>query len=103
MARRIVASLGLLFALLTYGPALWACPVCFAAKNEENRTAFIVTTGFLTFLPLSLVGGGVWWLRRRARDEVESLGRLPKPRREPAASAASEPILEGFEDMPPTG
>ena len=42
-----------------------ACPVCFQAKNDASRVAFIVTTGFMTGLPLLLVGGVVWWLRRQ--------------------------------------
>lgn len=46
----------------------WACPVCFSATNDANRWAFIFTTGFLTFLPLSLLGGGIYWVVRRARQ-----------------------------------
>ena len=45
-----------------------ACPVCFSATNDENRTAFISMTGFLTLSPLALIGAGVWWYRRRAKD-----------------------------------
>jgi hypothetical protein len=46
----------------------WACAVCSAGREDENRLAFILTTIFLTALPLSLVGGVVWWLRGRARQ-----------------------------------
>ena len=51
-----------------------ACAVCFTGRADETRVAFIVTTGFLTALPILLVGSLVWWLRRRAqqiRDEQE--------------------------------
>jgi len=41
-----------------------ACPVCFDA-NESNRTAFIVTTIFLSLLPLTMVGAIVLWIRQR--------------------------------------
>jgi len=41
-----------------------ACPVCFQSGGEE-RWAFYFTTAFLTVLPLSMVGGCVYWLRKR--------------------------------------
>ena len=43
-----------------------ACSVCFSA-TEENRFMFIATTGFLTFVPLILVGSFVYWLRRKMK------------------------------------
>ena len=45
-----------------------ACAVCFGGQEGDTRTAFIVTTAFLTFLPLLIIGGVVWWLRRRFRQ-----------------------------------
>lgn len=47
-----------------------ACPVCFDAR-DENRQAFLLTTAFLTLLPLGMVAGAGLWLRKRAR-EVEA-------------------------------
>ena len=44
-----------------------ACPSC-ASPLEENRQAFVDTTIFLTVLPLLMIGGFVWWLRRKAHD-----------------------------------
>jgi len=52
-----------------------ACAVCFTGRSDETRVAFLATTGFLTALPILLVGTLVWWLCRRARqirDECES-------------------------------
>jgi len=43
-----------------------ACPVCFSS-TEENRMMFIATTGLLTFLPLALVGGFLFWLRKKVK------------------------------------
>jgi hypothetical protein len=43
-----------------------ACPSC-ASPLEENRQAFVDTTIFLTLLPLAMIGGFVWWVRRRSR------------------------------------
>ncbi len=43
-----------------------ACAVCFSA-TDENRKAFLLTTVFLSALPLVTVGGGAWWIVRRAR------------------------------------
>lgn len=53
-----------------------ACAVCFTGRADETRVAFLATTGFLTGLPLLMVGTLVWWLCRRARqirDEHESI------------------------------
>jgi hypothetical protein len=48
--------------LLTSTDAL-ACSVCFDPK-EERRMAFMITTIILTVLPLSLVFGTIYWLRK---------------------------------------
>jgi hypothetical protein len=42
-----------------------ACSVCMSGTEDENRLAFILTTVFMTFLPLGMIGGMVWYLRRR--------------------------------------
>lgn len=41
-----------------------ACPVCFQA-TDDNRWAFIATTGFLTFLPLLLIGASIVWVKQQ--------------------------------------
>ena len=41
-----------------------ACSVC-QGGTADNRIEFILTTAFLTFLPLGLIGGLVYWFRRR--------------------------------------
>ena len=56
-------------ALLLAAPeAAEACSVCSAAQDDSVREAFLVTTVFLSVLPLLLVGGFAWWLRRRVRE-----------------------------------
>ena len=45
-----------------------ACYVCSSGRDDETRTAFLVTTAFLSVLPLTLVGGLVWFLVRRTRQ-----------------------------------
>jgi hypothetical protein len=44
-----------------------ACPSC-ASPLEENRQAFVDTTIFLTVVPLAMIGGLIWWIRRKARE-----------------------------------
>ena len=57
-----------LAALLVCAPGLAeACPVCNATKNEASRIAFLVTTAFLSLLPLGLVAGILLWLRSSIR------------------------------------
>lgn len=58
----------LLSALLLVLPRVAAaCPVCNANGDEESRVAFVVTTVFLSGLPVVMVGAGVWWVWRRIR------------------------------------
>ena len=45
---------------------LLACSVCGYA-SEASRTAFILTTGLLTFVPLLFVGGVLWYLKKKNR------------------------------------
>jgi len=60
---------GIAALLLLWWPGVAsACAVCFSGRSDETRTAFLVSTVFLTFLPLILLGGVVWWLRRRHQE-----------------------------------
>lgn len=67
-----------------------ACPVCFSAQNENNRVAFVVSTMFLTLLPLGMLTAGLWWAWRRLRqqDEPASMG-------DSEAAAAPAPTTRG--------
>ena len=42
-----------------------ACAVCTAGKDEENAFAFLMTTIFMSIMPLAAVGTVVWVLWRR--------------------------------------
>jgi hypothetical protein len=61
-----IAVAALAFAVLLEPGVSEACAVCFSG-TDENRVAFLVTTGLLTFMPLLIVGSTVTWLWRRAR------------------------------------
>ena len=54
-------------AALLFPGAAEACAVC-GPGTEESRVAFILTTAFMTALPLALIGGVVSWLRRRLAE-----------------------------------
>ena len=56
------------FALLLLLPGVSeACAVCFSGR-DETPLAFIGTTVLLSFMPILLVGGAVYFLRRRYRE-----------------------------------
>lgn len=46
--------------------AAWACPSC-VNTQEQNRVAYLLTTAFLSLLPLGMMGGIAYWLWRSAR------------------------------------
>jgi hypothetical protein len=49
-----------------------ACAVCFQAKTDASRIAFIASTAAMTALPLVVIGGLVWWVRKRFRAESDA-------------------------------
>ncbi len=59
LAIRALSALVLLFP-----SAAWACPMCFSAKNEAGRIAYLATTGVLTFLPLIVIGSTIMLVKR---------------------------------------
>jgi hypothetical protein len=67
-------AVGVLTFLILLSPSVaQACAVCFSGRSDEQREAFIITTGFLTFLPLLLLGFAVWaFVRRVRRIEAEN-------------------------------
>lgn len=69
----------LLCAVLLLAPRLsLACSVCMSYRKEASQWAFIGTTIALSLLPVSLIGGTIWWIRRRVRqlEEEEAARRL---------------------------
>lgn len=59
----------LIAAGLVVAPGLaHACAVCSSGREDDVQFAFIATTVFLSVLPLGMLGGAVWWLRRRLRE-----------------------------------
>ncbi len=66
-----IAAIALALAVLLAPQAADACSVCFGGRDQA-RVAFIVTTGFMTALPLLLVGSFVFWLRSRSRQVERS-------------------------------
>jgi len=55
----------------------YACPSC-ASPLEENRQAFVDTTIFLTLVPLFMIGGFIWWIRRKTR-EIDAASAIAVP------------------------
>jgi hypothetical protein len=63
---RTLAALA--FAVGVLSPAVaFACPVCFSG-NEANRNAYFLTFLLMTALPLAMMGGLFWYLRKRSRE-----------------------------------
>lgn len=67
VSKSAIVTLGVFLVTMSQ---LDACAVCFSAK-EGARGAFYATTAALTFLPLGLIGGIVFWLKKKLKA-VES-------------------------------
>lgn len=44
-----------------------ACPVC-GQPTDQNQAAYIAMTVVMSLLPLTAVGGLVWWVARQMRE-----------------------------------
>lgn len=63
---RLLPLIAVLVALAWPGAAD-ACPVCFVAR-EASRLAFLWTAILMTFLPLGMLAGIVYWVWRMSRQ-----------------------------------
>jgi len=81
-ARRELAGLAALLVLAVPRAGL-ACAVCFGSQSDLARKAFFGTTMLLTLLPFVLIGGLIWWVRRRAREFDEQARREARAERAP--------------------
>jgi cbb3-type cytochrome oxidase subunit 3 len=81
--RRALLSLAAGALGLALPGAALACAMCVSGRDDDVKAAFVIASAFLTLLPLLLIGGGVLWLRRRARriaaEEAAGVIRLPDP------------------------
>lgn len=59
-------QIGFLFALLALTSAALGCPVC-GTPNEESRVAYYTTTAIMSFLPLCLIGGMIYYVVKKSR------------------------------------
>ena len=81
--RRLLSFL-VVFTFVGMLPAMAAaCPVC-GFGEDSSRTAYIATTVFLSVLPLALIGGGIFAIRRLTiRNAREHAARLNGTHRVP--------------------
>jgi hypothetical protein len=82
----LLASAAALIGFIGVPELAQACAVC-GVGREENRMAFLLTTIFLSILPLLAIGGIVGWLRHRSKVvERESLHESSEAGGHPAPS-----------------
>lgn len=67
-----------------------ACAVCTAGREEENQLAYLLTTIFMSLLPLLAVGTLIFVLWRRIRKLEAERGEAPREGT-PIAAPAVEP------------
>lgn len=75
--RTVFALFGAVALVALLPDAVAACPVCFDAR-EENRQAFLATTAFMSLLPLGMVAGAGFWIRKRNRELDELYDEPPR-------------------------
>ena len=67
-APRRLALLALAAVVAALPRAAEACAVCLSGREDDNQRAFLAGTILLSTLPVALIGGIAWYIRRRARE-----------------------------------
>jgi hypothetical protein len=62
--RKAAAALAFALASLPAQRAL-ACAVCFSGR-DESRVAYLLTTIFMTSIPILALGTGIYWVVKKA-------------------------------------
>ena len=52
--------------------ALFACPVCGLAGSADNTWAYAAMSVVLSAVPLGIIGGIVFWLRKASKQAPDS-------------------------------
>ncbi len=93
---RAALGAGVSAAILFLPRAGMACAVCTAGRDDESNAAFLVSTIFLSLLPLVALGTFVYVLWRRFQKLEQSReGSSHSPRLSPQGAAAAEPSGAG--------
>lgn len=61
--RNAIATLA--FVLSAFPQEALACAVCFSGR-DESRIAYLLTTIFMTSLPILALGAGIYWVVKKA-------------------------------------
>ena len=62
--KRIAAAAAFAFSALPAQRAV-ACAVCFSGR-DESRVMYLLTTIFMTLIPIAVLGVGIYWVVRKA-------------------------------------
>ncbi len=66
LSRSWIRFTAVLLSFFSFVGAAEACSVCAVAK-EEARAAYYATTALLSFLPLIMIGGVIYYLFKKSR------------------------------------
>ena len=82
-------------ALVAWPSLAHACASCTGGDGPRAQMAFLGATGFLTLLPLGLIGTGIWWLKRGGREwlarEFEDRDAWTPPEEAPRPAPTPDP------------
>lgn len=79
LIRQMVASC-VAWILVSAPRTALACAVCSAGRDDESNTAFLISTIFLSLLPLAALGTLVYVLWRRIQKVEAEAARVELPR-----------------------
>ena len=60
-----LAWLGVMAIVAAAPDAAHACSVCIGGQSADTTLAYRAMTAFMTFTPMAIVGGVVYWIHRR--------------------------------------
>jgi hypothetical protein len=57
------------FVALSHASPALACAVCGTGQRDPTANTYLLSTALLSFIPLGLIGGVVWYVFKKAREQ----------------------------------
>lgn len=102
IALKRAGALGIAWGVTTLPSLASACAVCTAGRDEENAFAFLMTTLFMSIMPLAAIGSLVYFLWRRIQKLEAERGEAVEGRNASATPASASAAMPKAPTPTPT-
>jgi membrane protein DedA with SNARE-associated domain len=69
ISRNALLAWAAVIAAFSHAPLALACAVCGTGQRDPTANTYLLSTALLSFIPLGLIGGVVWYVFKKAREQ----------------------------------